>query len=227
MSLILNIETSTKTCSIAIGNKGKLLACKEIRSDHFVHGERLHQLIRDLFDECKLALEELSAIAISAGPGSFTGLRIGVASAKGIAYALKTPLISVLTTDLMMACYNCENVPKNAIIFPMIDARREEVYTAGYNANKSIIFPVKAQIVNDEFLCSLKEYKQVYFIGDGAVKFSEKIKHDNIIIDPCHLMSATGMIELSYKKLIAKKVENLAYFNPYYLKDFIAHKKNN
>lgn len=227
MSLILNIETSTKTCSIAIGDNGKLLASKEIRSDQFVHGEKLHLLIKDLFDEQKVRFKQISAIAISAGPGSFTGLRIGVASAKGLAYALNIPLISILTTDLMMACYNCENITENAIIFPMIDARREEVFTAGYDINKSMIIPVKAQIVDDEFLFSLRDYKKAYFVGDGALKFNGKIKQENIQLDPCHLMSATGMVKLSYKKLVTNQLENLAYFNPFYLKDFIAHKKNN
>ena len=167
MALILNIETSTKTCSVAIGDKNKLIAYKEIKSDQFVHGEKLHLLIKNLFDEKKINLNQLDAISIAAGPGSFTGLRIGVSSAKGLAYALNIPLISVITMDLMINCYSINQQEENTIFFPMIDARRDEVYTAGYNHKKEMIVPVNAKIVNQEFLASLKNYRKVYFIGEG------------------------------------------------------------
>ena len=103
MSLILNIETSTKTCSISVGENGNLFGFKEIQSDQFVHGEQLHQMIKDLVTKKKISFDDISAIAVASGPGSFTGLRIGVASAKGLAYALKIPLISVITTSLIIS----------------------------------------------------------------------------------------------------------------------------
>ena len=123
MGLILNIETSTKTCSVAIGKNGKLVSENVIRSDQFVHGEKLHLLIKELLNQENILIKDLDAIAISSGPGSFTGLRIGVASSKGLAYAIKKPLISVVTTDLMMQCYQPKTKSKKSIFFPMIDAR--------------------------------------------------------------------------------------------------------
>ena len=226
MSLILNIETSTKTCSISIGENGNLFGFKEIQSDQFVHGEQLHQMIKDLVTEKKISLDDISAIAVASGPGSFTGLRIGVASAKGLAYALKIPLISVITTDLMIECYHPKKNIQNAIIFPMIDARRNEVYTAGYNIQKQMVSDVNAQIIDEEFLTSLNNYDQIYFVGEGAFKLKGKIKQSNIVIDSFHLNSASSMIKLSYIKFLKNQFEDLAYFNPFYLKDFKPHKKN-
>ena len=226
MSLILNIETSTKTCSISIGENGSLFGFKEIKSEKFVHGEKLHQMIKDLVNEKKISLSDISAIAVASGPGSFTGLRIGVASAKGLAYALNVPLISIITTDLMVAGYHPKKNIQNAIIFPMIDARRNEVYTAGYNIEKEIISAVNAQIINEEFLTSLEKYDQIYFVGEGASKLYGEIKQSNIVIESFHLNSASSMIKLSYNKFLKNQFEDLAYFNPFYLKDFIPHKKN-
>jgi tRNA threonylcarbamoyladenosine biosynthesis protein TsaB len=227
LGLILNIETSTKTCSIAIGDKGSLFAAKEIKSDQFVHGEKLHLLIKDLLLNYKINISDLDAIAIGSGPGSFTGLRIGVATAKGLSYALKIPLISIMTLDLMMECYNPKLRTENLVFLPMLDARRDEVYTAGYDANKKMILKVRAQIVNEEFLNSLSNFEKIYFLGEGAFKFKNSIKQKNLIIDNIHLTSAKGMVSRSYQKFLANDFEDLAYFNPYYLKDFIANKKNN
>ena len=226
MSFILNIETSTKTCSISIGNKGNLFGFKEIKSDQFVHGEKLHQMIKDLIAEKKISLIEISAIAVASGPGSFTGLRIGVATAKGLAYALKAPLISIITTDLMIECYHPRKNIQNSIIFPMIDARRNEVYTAGYNIQKEMISNVNAQIIDEEFLKSLDKYDQIYFVGEGAKKLYGKINQPNLVIESFHLNSASSMVKLSYNKFLKNQFEDIAYFNPFYLKDFIPHKKN-
>jgi tRNA threonylcarbamoyladenosine biosynthesis protein TsaB len=225
LALILNIETSTKTCSVAIGFENQSIASKEIQSDQFVHGEKLHLLIESLFNEKKIGLDQIDAIAISAGPGSFTGLRIGVSSAKGLAYALNVPLISVITMDLMMNCYSIEIKEKNTIFFPMIDARRDEVYTAGYNHKKEMILPIKAQIVNQEFLNSLKDYEKIYFLGEGAKKLIPLFNYNNLTIDDCHIVSAKGMIDLSYSKYQQGDFEDIAYFNPFYLKDFLPNKK--
>ena len=226
MGLILNIETSTKTCSIAIGKNGKLISEKVIWSDQFVHGEKLHLLIKELFNQGNFQLRDLDAIAISSGPGSFTGLRIGVASAKGLAYAIQKPLISVVTTDLMMESYHPNTKTEKSIFFPMIDARREEVYTAGYNQKKSRIWEVEAVIVNQEFFNRLTGFEEVYFIGEGAKKFKNTIQNQNIFIDDNPITNAKGMVGISNKKLLKKDFEDLAYFNPFYVKDFMPHKKN-
>tara|TARA_B100001287_G_scaffold226866_1_gene196700 strand:+ start:22673 stop:23365 length:693 start_codon:yes stop_codon:yes gene_type:complete len=226
LSLILNIETSTKTCSISIAENGNLFAYEEIKSDQFVHGEKLHQMIKDLFDKNKKNITEISAVAVASGPGSFTGLRIGVSAAKGLAYGLKVPLISIMTINLMIEYYDVKRKIENIIIFPMIDARRNEVYTAGYNFKKKMILPVNAQIINDEFLTSLKKYEEIYFVGEGAEKLYGKINQANLSIEAFHLNSAKAMVKLSYNKFIKNQFEDIAYFNPYYLKDFIPHKKN-
>ena len=133
MGLILNIETSTKTCSVNLSKNGKSLGVNEITGEKYVHGEKLHILIKNLFASLNLSLKQLDAVGISAGPGSFTGLRIGVATAKGLAFGLDIPLISLNSLEIMINCYHNKSTNDNAIYFPMIDARRKEVYTAGYN----------------------------------------------------------------------------------------------
>ncbi len=227
MSLILNIETSTKNCSVAIGQEGVLCGLKGIKSDKYVHGEKLHLIIKEIIEENNIQLNDLSAIAVASGPGSFTGLRIGVAAAKGLAFSLNIPLISVRTTELMINSYKLKTRDSNTIIFPMIDARRDEVYTAGYDIKKKLISPIGAHIIDEKFLEKLNPYKNIYFTGNGAKKFNSKFNRDGLIIDDCELNCASGMIELSHNKFIQEKNENLAYFNPFYLKDFMPNKKNN
>ena len=125
--LILNIETSTKTCSVNLSKNGKSLGINEITSEKYVHGEKLHLLIKDLFTSLNFSLKKLDAVAISAGPGSFTGLRIGVSAAKGLAFGLNIPLISMNSLEIMINCYKGISKNKKALFFPMIDARRKEV----------------------------------------------------------------------------------------------------
>ena len=136
MITILNIETSTTTCSVCISINGELIDEKIILSDKYVHGEQLHVLIKNVLQDNGISFKNLDGIGIASGPGSFTGLRIGVSTAKGIAFALNKPLISVNTIHVMMENYEILNKEPNSIYFPMIDARRDEVYTAGYNEKK-------------------------------------------------------------------------------------------
>ena len=164
---ILNIETSTTTCSASISINGELIDEKIILSDKYVHGEQLHILIQSLLKKNDISFTNLDGVCIASGPGSFTGLRIGVSTAKGIAFAINKPLISVDTIQVMMENYDISNKESNSIYFPMIDARRDEVYTAGYNAKKEIVYPLDAKIIDQSFLDSLSQFEYIYFIGRG------------------------------------------------------------
>ena len=219
MITILNIETSTTTCSVCISINGELIDEKIILSDKYVHGEQLHILIKNVLKDSGISFKNLDGISVASGPGSFTGLRIGVSTAKGIAFALNKPLISVNTVDVMMENYEILNKEPNSIYFPMIDARRDEVYTAGYNEKKEIVYPLDAKIIDQEFLDSLCQFEYVHFIGSGAKKFQGK-PFNHPLINPQELNFSRGMSKMTYTKFKSKDFEDVAYFVPLYLKDF-------
>ena len=219
MITLLNIETSTTTCSASISINGELIDEKIILNDKYVHGEQLHILIQSLLKKNDISFTNLDGVCIASGPGSFTGLRIGVSTAKGIAFAINKPLISVDTIQVMMENYDISNKESDSIYFPMIDARRDEVYTAGYNAKKEIVYPLDAKIVDQSFLDSLSQFEYVYFIGSGARKFLDKTL-EGPQINPVELNFSRGMTKMTYTKFISKDFEDVAYFVPLYLKDF-------
>ena len=219
MITILNIETSTTTCSASISINGELIDEKIILSDKYVHGEQLHVLIKCLLKKNDISFKNLDGVGIASGPGSFTGLRIGVSTAKGIAFAINKPLISVNTVEVMMENYEMTNKESNSIYFPMIDARRDEVYTAGYNTKKEIVYPLDAKIIDQSFLDSLSQFEHIHFIGRGAEKFMGKTLKAPLI-NPEELNFSRGMTKMTYSKFKSKDFEDLAYFVPLYLKDF-------
>ena len=221
MGLILNIKTSTKTCSVNLSKNGKSLGINEITSEKYVHGEKLHLLIKDLFTSLNFSLKKLDAVAVSAGPGSFTGLRIGVSAAKGLAFGLNIPLISMNSLEIMINCYHNKSTNDNAIYFPMIDARRKEVFTAGYNSEKKQITEIACPEINSEFLKIYEDYQELYFLGDGALKFKEEFDSKIVKIDELVPNSSSGMSYNTFEKFKKKEFESIPYFNPYYLKDFI------
>ena len=220
MALILNIETATKTCSVNLARNGSVLEIREIISENYIHGEKLHVLINRLFESAKITMSNLDAVAVSSGPGSFTGLRIGVSAAKGIAYALEIPLISMGSIDIMIQQYSL--IPNNSktIYFPMIDARREEVYTMGFDANKKPITEIDCPEINEQFLSKYDYYNKIYFVGGGAAKFKNKFNIKKLFIDDSLLNSSIGMVMETYRKFKKKEFEDVSYFNPFYLKDF-------
>lgn len=222
MSYILAIETSTQVCSVALFEGGKLLALKE-ESGAYSHAEKLAVFIEDLFKQTGLSAENLDAVAVSKGPGSYTGLRIGVSLAKGLCYGLNIPLISIDTLK-SMALGAAKTVPKEGLLCPMIDARRMEVYTALLDTDLSYIKPVEAVVVEAEFLKSELESKLVYIFGNGAEKCLSVIAHNNLILLANELPSASKMGALALEKYQNKDVEDVAYFEPFYLKEFIAIK---
>lgn len=213
---ILNIETATKNCSVSISKNGKVIALKELCEANFSHAEKLHPFISDCLKEINLTFEELNAIAVSKGPGSFTGLRIGVSAAKGLCFALDIPLISILTLESLANAISIDN----GLIIPLLDARRMEVYTAVFDKNHQSIKETFNHILEEQSFLSYLNKDKVYFLGDGTEKTKEIIKHPNAVFLENYYPSAKEMASLSYQKFNDSKFEDLAYFEPFYLKDF-------
>lgn len=220
MSLILNLETATKNCSVSLSNSGKTVALTEEDGDGYMHGERLHNFIKQTLSKANVDFKDLKAVAVSKGPGSYTGLRIGVSAAKGICFALNIPLIS---TDTLL-CLAKKIKIKSGFIVPMIDARRMEVYTATFDENHQIIEQTSAKIIDEESFGNLLQQGKVYFIGDGADKCKTIITHPNAVFLDALYPSADEMSAISFHTFTGKNFEDVAYFEPYYLKEFIGLK---
>ena len=217
---LLNIETATKNCSVSIAKNGETIVCKEVAEEGYSHAEKLHVFIEELLQEVGITFKDLSAIAVSQGPGSYTGLRIGVSAAKGLSYALDIPLISV---DTLTSLAN-QVVENDGLIIPMIDARRMEVYSAIFNSNKEMIREVKAEILTEESFSNSDE--KIYFVGDSNEKAKSVLTKPNFIfLDEIIYPSSKSMAAISHKKFLASDFEDVAYFEPYYLKDFMIIKK--
>ncbi len=226
MALILNIETSTKSCSVAIGQKGQVIANKETYAENS-HSSILTTFIKDVFKKTQFEFHDLDAIAISKGPGSYTGLRIGVSTAKGLCYALDKPLISINTLKAMAygITTNYESINEASVFFcPMIDARRMEVYSAIYDINNNEIRKTKAEIITkNSFSDILNKHKMIFF-GNGADKCKSMVSNKNALFIDDISASAVNMITLAENKFLKKTFEDIAYFEPFYLKDFIPGK---
>ena len=223
LSIILNIETATTNCSVAIAKNEKTLVLKEDYSQGFSHAECLHLYIDEVLKEADLEACNLDAIAVSKGPGSYTGLRIGVSAAKGLCFALNKPLISV-STLMSLACQ--VNI-SDGLIVPMLDARRMEVYSAVFDASYNQLRETQAQILDENSFSDYLNKGKVYFIGSGVEKCKEIITHKNAVFIDGKLPSANEMSTLSYDKYKKSDTEDVAYFEPYYLKDFVAIKPKN
>ena len=219
---ILNIETSTKACSVSINCNGILINCKEIVSSGFSHSEKLLPFISQIIEKSKINMSDLAAVAVSMGPGSFTGLRIGVSTAKGICYALGIPLIAVSTLQAM--AFGMTKKLKSDLYCPMIDARRMEVYSAFYDLENNLVRKIQADIINESSYLNFLN-KDVVFFGDGSIKIKEIIKHQNATFISDFHPSATFIGDLSYEKFRNSDFVDVAYFEPYYLKDFVGGKK--
>ncbi len=237
MALILNIETATTVCSVSIAKDGQLIALKEQNGD-YSHAENLTVFIEEIIKQAAIKLNDLDAIAVSKGPGSYTGLRIGVSTAKGLCYALDKPLIAINTLEHHSLAISFEGAQDKlegrgeVFICPMIDARRMEVYCAIYDLQGNCLMPTCAKIIDEhsfeEFLSFLERDRErsIIFIGDGAAKCKDVLsKNENAIFIDNIFPSAKNMIALSEKAYNQKQFENLAYFEPFYLKEFVAGKK--
>lgn len=219
-ALILNIETATTNCSVSLSEQGKTIALKEDSRNGYSHAEKLHVFIADILNEAKIDKKDVTAIAVSKGPGSYTGLRIGVSAAKGLCFALDKPLISVPTLDVLAQQVKSDD----GVIVAMLDARRMEVYSAVYDANHNQIRETQAQILNEMAFTDYLEKGKVYFIGNGVEKTKALINHANAVFMEEKLPSANDMSALAYHKYKTSDTEDVAYFEPYYLKDFVAIK---
>jgi tRNA threonylcarbamoyladenosine biosynthesis protein TsaB len=217
MSLILNIETATKNCSVSLSKDGDVLFFREIAEAGYSHAEKLHVFIEEVLLQSKHNYCELSAVAVSQGPGSYTGLRIGVSAAKGLCYALDIPMIAVDTLAILAEQVQIEE----GFIVPMIDARRMEVYSAVFNAKHTKIIETQAEIITTD---SFKEYNEtIYFIGDSSTKCRETLTKQNFVFkEEIIFPSSREMAKLSYEKYTNSDFVDVAYFEPLYLKDFIA-----
>lgn len=220
MSIILSIETSTTNCSVSLSKQGETLVLKEDNNVNYSHAESLHVFIDDVLKSADIKKSELDAIAVSKGPGSYTGLRIGVSAAKGLSYALDIPLISVST---LRALANQINVGEGVIV-SMLDARRLEVYSAIYDNSYQMLRSIEAQILDEHSFSDYLNKGKVYFIGNGVEKTKTLIDHSNANFVENKLPSANEMSVLAYEKYEKGDTEDVAYFEPFYLKDFIALK---
>ena len=219
MIYILNIETATKNCSVSLAKNGETILCKEIAEQGYSHAEKLHVFIEEILKEIGVSTHDLKAIAVSKGPGSYTGLRIGVSAAKGLCYALGIPLISIDTLQVLAK----QVVVENGLIVPMIDARRMEVYSAVFDTNHKKIMEVQAEILTEESYAEITE--AIYFVGDCQEKCKTVLVKDNFHFLPEIIFpSANEMSGLSYEKFTKNDFEDVAYFEPFYLKDFMIAK---
>jgi len=230
MSYILCIETGTTTCSVALGNEGGVIGYKDL-SDSKAHASQLSILIDELLKSLDFDISSIDAVAVSKGPGSYTGLRIGVSLAKGICYALGKPLLAVESLHSMVygisEFLHYEEGLKANIYCPMIDARRMEVYTAFFNSKLEPIDDVRALVVEpDSFDEQLKD-SRVLFFGDGASKCKSVISNQNAIFIDNFEPSARFMLPLAIKAYKDEIFEDIAYFEPFYLKDFVATQAKN
>ncbi len=221
MTNILNIETATKNCSVSLGTDGQLLDVLEYAGENYSHAEKLHVFIKQILDKNRLKTKDLNAIAVSMGPGSYTGLRIGVSTAKGLAYSLNIPLIAVSTLEVLARKINMES----GYIIPVIDARRMEVYSAVYDTQYHLVRKVQADLLEDNPFNVYLNEKPVLFVGDAVPKMQDFLSHPNAVFSNERYPSAKEMIQPAFHKFLKQDFENTAYFEPFYLKDFIVTRK--
>jgi len=223
---ILCIETSTKACSVALAKNGALLTFKESVDQNYSHAEQLNLFIEEVMKQAKLEFNQLDAISVSKGPGSFTGLRIGVSTAKGLAYALNIPLLSVETLESMAVGFLQQLSDKSGdLLVPMIDARRREVYLAVFDSELNAKIKTAAEVIDNDSFSKWTDYQNIHLFGDGADKFEADFKeNEQVLVHKNFYPSAKFMTGLSNQNFKNKDFEDVAYFEPYYLKEFIAIK---
>ena len=223
MARILLIETSTSVLSVALAQDGTVVS-ERVCTEPRMQASLTAPLVKEILDEAGLAAKDCDAVCVSSGPGSYTGLRVGVSTAKGVAFGAGIPLLAMGTLDILVA--GCPVKPGMTVI-PMIDARRMEVYTAVYSAERKRLTEVESRIVGPDSFAEYLEQGEVLFVGDGALKCKEVIGHPNARFQEAFPL-ARNMAKAAQKAFDEGKFENLAYFEPFYLKDFVAtvSKKN-
>lgn len=220
MALILNIDTSTSVCSVALARDGKMVALKE-SNEGLNHSVLLGSYIDEILKENQLDMHDLDAVAISMGPGSYTGLRIGVSMAKGLCFGAEKPLIAVPTLQALAQSVS-EDLQDDALYCPMIDARRMEVYTAFYDRNNEMVVDTKAEIIDENSFAELLAQHKIYFFGNGSDKVRGLLTAPNAHFIGHVETSAKHLTEIAEQQYAARQFVDVAYFEPFYLKDFIA-----
>ena len=195
-----------------------LISLKEINTGGYSHAEKLHPFIQDCMQDVGISFSDVQAISVGKGPGSYTGLRIGVSAAKGLCFANDIPLIAIHSLEILAQ----SSIVESGIIIPLIDARRMEVYSAVFDHQYNWLRETEAEIITEQSFASYLEKGKVFFVGDGAEKCKGVIQHENAYFIDGEFPSAKDMVSISYEKFEKKDFENLAYFEPYYLKDFVA-----
>ena len=216
MALILNIETATEICSVALSKDKEILVLKEIH-EGYQHASKVTLLIKACLEKASLSLEQINAVAVSEGPGSYTGLRIGASVAKGLCYALDIPLISISTLDAL-AYYSKQKYPNAQFHIPMIDARRMEVYTSIYDASLKRIKEVHALVLDEKSFDSFQKRDTLIFSGNGSKKMLSLINQQENHIFIANNCSASNIAILAAEKFEKRIFEDIAYFKPFYLK---------
>jgi len=222
MSYILQIETATTVCSVALARDGEVVAYKQL-DERNIHAEIITLFIEELIATVGINYSDLDAIAVSCGPGSYTGLRIGISTAKGLCFALDKPLIAVETLEAMAAGVTDKEEHANKLLCPMIDARRMEVYTALFDGRGNRITSTSAAIIDENSFSDVLKNNKVLFFGDGADKCQAMLGNNlNAEFLPGFSNSAVYLTQRAFEKFNNRDFEDVAYFEPYYLKDFIA-----
>ena len=222
MATILNIETATTNCSVSIGRQGEVAFLRETAGQGYSHAENLHTFIKEGMEALQLTYADLDAVAVSMGPGSYTGLRIGVSAAKGLCFAANLPLIAIPTLDILNAQLSAEE----GLTIPMLDARRMEVYAAVYDTEGTQVVETRAVIVDENSFEEELRKGKVHFLGNASSKTAEVIQHPNAIFhNELQLPSANEMALLAENLFREDHFVDVAYFEPYYLKDFMVTPK--
>lgn len=218
--ILLHIETSTNVCSIAISENGNCLFSKS-NADGMNHAALLSVFIAEALEVLKSTAKKLDAVAVSSGPGSYTGLRIGVSTAKGLCYGFEIPLIAVSTLEVLTAqALKVVDKKENVLFCPMIDARRMEVYAAFYNGNGEIQREIAADIIDGDSYAEILNHQPVYFFGNGAEKCKTTLTHPNALFLDNLIPLAENMIGFAEKSFMQNNFVDVAYFEPFYLKEF-------
>lgn len=220
MAKILQLETATSVCSVALSIDGKTIFSKEEIGQN-LHASKLTLYIDDVIKSAGLAYGDLDAVAISKGPGSYTGLRIGVSTAKGLCYALNKPLIAIETLKMMAAGFAEQSQGYEGLICPMIDARRMEVYTTVFDNGLNVLEETSAKIIDENSFENFLSSQIITFIGDGASKCAETLNKETALFNSQNFNSAANMSILAFEEFKAGNFEDVAYFEPFYLKDFV------
>lgn len=216
-NLFLAIETSSRNCSIALFENANLIDCIEQSDDQYIHSEKLHVFIRDIFTRNNLDIKDLSAVGVTRGPGSYTGLRIGVSAAKGLCFPLDIPLISISSLQVLQLGATCEA----SFIVPVLDARRMEVFSAVYNSDGQLVRDIEAEIIDEQSFETYRQKGEVCVVGDCTAKIKAVLPEITAVET---FPSARWMGSEINRLFLEKKFEDLAYFEPFYLKDFVAIK---